>query len=158
MRAIAAVMLLFVLAPGSALAQSLYRCVTPAGAVSIQSDPCPAGSTQVWKRDATPEPERTPEQLAAIAAQQARIEQDARALSRMAGTAHAPLEPTPAPVAAPVATPAPVVAPEPAPPTGPCRSAHEFATTARGHTWLELSDAQRYRMDEWVAQQCRDPE
>ena len=37
------------LAP-AARAEALYRCEDGKGAVSIQSEPCPKGMTQVWKR------------------------------------------------------------------------------------------------------------
>ena len=33
----------------------LYRCVDAAGAASIQSAPCPAGSRTAWVRDTVPE-------------------------------------------------------------------------------------------------------
>ena len=56
------------LAAGPAAAESLYKCTDKQGAVSIQSEPCPAGSTQAWKRDATPEAGPSVEELAARAA------------------------------------------------------------------------------------------
>lgn len=38
-------------------AGALYKCVDAAGHQSFQSQPCAAGSTQAWVRDATPEHE-----------------------------------------------------------------------------------------------------
>ena len=38
---------------------ALYKCVDGSGHTSFQSQPCPAGATQAWVRDATPEPEPT---------------------------------------------------------------------------------------------------
>ncbi|KFN50151.1 hypothetical protein P873_07900, partial [Arenimonas composti TR7-09 = DSM 18010] len=51
-----------VAAPGT-----LYKC-DAGGAITIQSDPCPRGAVEVWRRDATPEAGPTPEELAARAA------------------------------------------------------------------------------------------
>ena len=51
-----------------ARAEALYRCEDGKGAVSIQSEPCPKGMTQVWKRETAPDPEPTPEARAAQAA------------------------------------------------------------------------------------------
>ena len=33
---------------------SLFKCVNAAGVISIQSEACAPGATQVWKRDAAP--------------------------------------------------------------------------------------------------------
>ena len=41
---------------------ALYKCVDTSGHQSFQSQPCPSDATQAWVRDATPEPEPTPEQ------------------------------------------------------------------------------------------------
>ena len=49
-------------------AEALYKCTDAKGFVSIQSEACPKGSTQVWKREATPDPAPSPEELAARAA------------------------------------------------------------------------------------------
>ena len=50
--------------PGSAAPTpatvKLHRCVDAAGAASIQSEPCPAGSRTAWVREATPEPGDAP--------------------------------------------------------------------------------------------------
>lgn len=143
------------LATVGAQASTLYRCMSPTGVDSIQSDPCPKGTTQVWKRDATPELPPSPEK---IAAQQARREQeaaDARALSQVAGTAR----PVPVTVAPPPPAPvvvAPVASVET--PKGPCRRAHEFSADVRAKGWLEMRDDQLRRLDDWVAGECREPE
>lgn len=135
-----------------AWSSSLYRCLGADGNESIQSEPCPKGSKQVWKRDATPQADLTPEQIATLQARRDREAADARALARTAGT----LRETP-PVAAP---PPPVAAPvveTPESPKGPCRRAHEFADAVRAKDWLEMRDDQLRRMDDWVAGQCQPP-
>src|SRR5687767_5673147 len=86
MRLVSVALVLFAVAAPAA-AESLYKCDTD-GAVTIQSEPCPRGSTQVWKRDVTPEAGPTPEEIAAKAAlaaaeaqrlaEQARLAQQAR--------------------------------------------------------------------------------
>lgn len=42
-------------APRAAASVKLHKCVDAAGATSLQSAPCPAGSRTVWTRDVTPE-------------------------------------------------------------------------------------------------------
>jgi len=147
-------LLLSLFAASPAWSSSLYRCVAADGAESIQSDPCPKGSKQVWKRDATPQTAPTPEQVAALQARREREAADAQALARMAGTSRE--VPPPAPVApvVPVATP---VESAPEMPKGPCRRAHEFADAVRGKDWLEMRDDQLRRLDDWVAGQCQPP-
>jgi len=137
-----------------AWSSSLYRCVAADGAESIQSDPCPKGSKQVWKRDATPQTEPSPEQVAALKARREREAADAQALARTAGTLRDPAPPPPPVPVAPVATP--VDAPAEAP-KGPCRRAHELADAIRGKEWLEMRDDQLRRLDDWVAGQCQPP-
>jgi hypothetical protein len=134
-------------------ASTLYKCASANGVDSIQSDPCPKGSTQVWKRDATPEAPPTPEQMAAQQARRDREAADARALSQVAGTAR------PDPVAMAPPTPAPIVAvPVVENPKGPCRRAHEFSADVRAKDWLEMRDDQLRRLDDWVAGECRESE
>lgn len=147
-------LLLSLFAVTPAWASSLYRCVAADGAESIQSDPCPKGSKQVWKRDATPQTEPTPEQVAAQLARREREAADAQALARMAGTLREPAPPPPPAPVAPVATP---VESTPEIPKGPCRRAHEFADAVRGKDWLEMRDDQLRRLDDWVAGQCQPP-
>lgn len=149
----ALVLAVLLLTPVGAHAATLYKCVSATGMDSIQSDPCPKGATQVWKRDATPELPPTPEQMAAQLARRDREAADARALSQVAGTARRD------PVAAAPPPPVPVEAtPVVDAPKGPCRRAHEFATDVRAKEWLEMRDDQLRRLDDWVAGQCRDPE
>lgn len=64
-------------APRSELTEAasgeLYKCVNAQGHLSFQSQPCPSDATQAWVRDATPEPDPSPEQRL----QQARARQAA---------------------------------------------------------------------------------
>ena len=136
-----------------AFAESLYKCDTD-GAVTIQSEPCPRGSTQVWKRDVTPEQGPSAEELSARAAlaaaeaqrlaeqsrlaEQARIDElvrrDDEARARAAeGTARTPAR------------------------KSECTLAHEFADAANAKEWLNLSETQRARLRTWVIEACRDP-
>ncbi|WP_146908157.1 DUF4124 domain-containing protein [Arenimonas daejeonensis] len=147
--------LALVLAAPAVRAEALYKCTDAAGAVSIQSSPCPKGSTQVWKRDATPDPGPTPEQLAARvalaeaeaqrAAEQAR---EAEAL-RLAEEAKREAE------AQRLADEAAGLRPER---KSECTLAHDFADAAAAKPWLQLSDFQQRRLREWVIEQCRDPD
>lgn len=140
-------------AAAPAVAGELYKCDAD-GAVTIQSEPCPRGSTQVWKRDATPEPGPTPEELAAKAAlaqaeaqriaEQARLAEQARIdeLVRRDDEARAR--------AAEASGRIP-------PRKSDCTLAHEFADAANAKEWLNLSETQRSRIRNWVIEQCRDP-
>ena len=47
----------------------LYKCSSAKGAVTIQSDPCPTGSTEIWQRDSTPAPQPTLQQVVANSTQ-----------------------------------------------------------------------------------------
>jgi hypothetical protein len=135
------------LAPGVVQAGSLYKCTDARGQVSIQSSPCPKGSTQDWKRDAAAEAAPTPEQSSARIAQRQRESEEARQLALSAGT----LAPPPAAPPAPVAPPPPE---EPPAAKGPCRRAHELAAEIRKLDVLELGESQLYRLDLWVVDQC----
>lgn len=139
------------LAASPARAEELYKCTDEKGAVAIQSDPCPKGSTQVWKREVVREPEPSPEELAARAelaraeaeraANQARLaeleRQDAQA--RRADAARA---------AAGDATRR----------KSECRLAHEFNDQALAFPRLQLTERQKAVLKEWVVEQCRDPD
>jgi hypothetical protein len=142
-----------VLAAQGAHAATLYKCVGASGLESIQSDPCRKGETQVWKRDATPEAPLSPEQAAALQARRDREAADARAMSEIAGTSRVPAPVVAAPPAPPVVAP-----PVAEMPKGPCRRAREFSDQVRGNSWLDMRDDQLRRLDNWVAEQCRDPE
>lgn len=50
-------------AASSAHAGDLYKCADAKGAETIQTDACPAGSTQIWKRDSAPAPQPTLQQV-----------------------------------------------------------------------------------------------
>lgn len=137
-------------APASAAV--LYKCVLAGGGVVVQSQPCPKGSRQEWRREAAPDPEPTPEQRQQAEARRQQEAEAARSLSLLAGTTRK--EPAPAPPLPP--PPPPPAADAPEAPKGPCRQAHEFAAAARANnSWLELSESQLYRLDEWVARQCQ---
>lgn len=132
----------------------LFKCVDGAGAISIQSTPCAKGSTQAWRRDATPEPPPTPEQAAQA---QAKVERDQRAVRELSQEVERKLKPVPpeAPPARPVRSdedgPEPVVLDAP----DRCAQAQEFAAQLREKTWLLLSDDQVRRLYAWVATQCQ---
>lgn len=137
----------------------LYKCVDAAGVTSIQSVACPSGSTQVWARDATPEPELTPEQAALAEAKLRRDQQTVREQveivdRKMQALAAAKNPPEAAAPAAP--EPAELVAP-----TGEendaCTSAQIFAASFRDKQWLGLTDEQVRRLYVWVAEQCKSP-
>ena len=133
-----------------AAATALYKCVLPSGEVLIQSQPCPKGSQQVWKRDTPPVPQATPQQQQQDELRRQQDANSARELSLLAGTTQ-PQAPPPPP--APPPTP---VENAPEPPKGQCRKAHEFVDALRANNaWLELSEAQLFRADEWAGEQCR---
>jgi hypothetical protein len=147
-------LLLLAVAPAAG-AQSLYKCDAK-GAITIQSESCPAGSVQVWRRDATPDAGPTPEELSARAAlaqaeaeraaEQARIAEENR---RADEALRAAAERAAAAAAVAPATPAR---------KSECTLAHEFSDAVDAKTFLQLSDIQRTRLRDWVADQCRDPD
>jgi len=100
-------LLLLILAP-AVHAGILYKCSDPKGAVTIQSDPCPAGSTEVWKRDSAPAPQQTLQQVVANSAAQ-------KASGTVAPSASASRPPPPpgAPATPPPGAPLPPAAPPP---------------------------------------------
>ena len=63
----------------------LYKCVSPAGAVSIQQAPCTGKDKMAWQRDAPPEYVSSDEQ-ARHNQERLQHDQDARELSHRAGT------------------------------------------------------------------------
>jgi len=138
-----------------AVAGTLYRCTDAQGAVSIQSEPCPRGSTQDWKREAAPEPAPSAEELAARAAlaqaeadrvaEQARLAEEQRLLEqarRDEAARQAALDTSRGPPAR----------------KSECTLAHEFSDAAAAKPWLELTQAQRERIRNWVINECRDPD
>ena len=138
----------------------LYKCVDAAGVISIQSVACPAGSTEAWKRDATPEPALTPEQKAQVEAKNLRDQQTVREQLEIVDRKLRPLAPTPEPVAEPAEGVAPPAAGEPAREVGEsdaCTAAQTFAGSVRDKDWLGLSEDQVRRLYSWVAEQCKAP-
>lgn len=148
-----AILLAMFVSPAAA-AESLYKCDAQ-GAVTIQSEPCPRGSTQVWRRDATPETGPSPEELAARAAlaaaeaerlaESARLAEQQRIAELLRRDDEARLR------AAEVSG---NVRPER---KSECTLAHEFADAANAKEWLNLSQTQRNRLRNWVIEQCKDP-
>ncbi len=135
-------------------AEALYKCIGPEGAVSIQSDPCPKGSTQEWKREATPDPEPTPEELSARAAlaqaEAERIAETARLAEQRRLDASARVEDDKRLRQA-------VASAVPPQRKSDCTLAHDFNDAAAAMPWLELTQQQRERLKRWVIEQCRDP-
>jgi hypothetical protein len=154
MRILRPILFLALLVPSLAAAESLYKC-DAAGAVTIQSEPCPKGSTQVWQRDATPEAGPSAEELAAraalAAAEAQRLAESARAAEqeRIAELLRRDDE-------------ARLRAAEASGSARPerkseCTQAHEFADAANAKEWLNLSETQRDRLRNWVIELCKDP-
>ncbi len=144
-----------VLASPLAAAEALYKCSDPLGAVSIQSEPCPKGSSQVWKREATPDPAPSPEELAArVALAQAeadRIAETARLAEQRRLDAQARADEEKRLREA-------VASDVPPPRKSECTKAHDFHDMAITLAWLDLNQAQREGIKRWVVQQCRDPD
>lgn len=142
-----------------ALAQGnlLYKCVDSAGKVSIQSNACPPGSTQAWRRPATPEPALTP---AGKAAAQAKLERDQQRVRELQDVVDKKFREATSPSMA--APPTAADAAAAAVPAGsspiandPCQVAQAFANSVREKTWFEMSDDQTRRMFAWVQEQCK---
>ena len=133
-----------------AAAESLYKCTDAQGAVSILSQPCPAGSTQVWKRDATPEPGPSVEELAARAAlaeaEARRAAEEAR-LAEAARLARQQEQEAQARAQAAEAAGDPRLKSD-------CTKAHEFSEAALEKDWLRLTEAQQAELRAWVVAQC----
>ncbi|GAB2663237.1 DUF4124 domain-containing protein [Arenimonas aestuarii] len=133
-----------------AVAESLFKCTDAQGAVSILSEPCPAGSTQVWKRDATPEPGPSVEELAARAAlaeaEARRAAEEAR-LAEAARLAEEQRLQAEAQARAEEAAGSPRRKSE-------CTQAHEFSDSVLEKPWLRLTQAQLAELRAWVVAQC----
>lgn len=128
-------------------AESLYKCTDPQGAVTIQSAPCPAGSTQVWRRDATPEPPPSAEELAARAAL-------AEAQAREAAEAARAAELQARAEEARLAREAQAAQAEPQRIKSECTRAHEFQQAALEKEFLRLTEAQQAELRAWVVATC----
>jgi hypothetical protein len=135
----------------------LYKCVDPAGVISIQSTSCAAGWTQAWKRDATPEPAPTPEQAAQAEAKLLRDQQTVREQLEIVDRKFKPAAPEPV---APAPTPEPSAdgaAAKPAIEVDACEAAQNFAGSIRDKQWLGLTEEQTRRLYTWVSEQCTGP-
>lgn len=131
-------------------AESLYKCTDAQGAVSILSQPCPAGSTQVWKRDATPEAGPSVEELAARAAL---AEAEARRAAEQARLAEAARLAEEQRLQAEARARAEDAAGTPRIKSG-CTKAHEFSEAALEKDWLALTEVQQAELRNWVVAQC----
>ncbi len=149
-------LLALLLASPLAGAEALYKCTDAKGFVSIQSEACPKGSTQVWKREATPDPAPSPEELAARAAlaqaEAERVAETARLAEQRRLEAQARVDEDKR-LREAVAN-----AVTPPPRKSECTKAHDFNDLAQQLAWLELTQLQRERMQRWVIEQCRDPD
>jgi len=134
---------------------ALYKCVDAAGVVSIQSESCPAGSTQAWRRDATPEPAPTPEQTAQAEARRQRDQQTVRELSEVVERKLQAASAEPAATAAAPADDAAARAEKAS--VDACQTAQAFAGAVREHAWLALTEDQTRRLYLWLAEQCKTP-
>jgi hypothetical protein len=152
----------------------LYKCVNAKGVVAIQSKPCPAGSTEAWKRASESEPKPTQADIAAAQAREARNRQQ---VSELATEVQRRVdEQTPPPRVDPpqgshlagatnpvegsqLAPKKPLEAEDvPLPQSvsiDGCQSAQGFAASVREKTWIGLTDDQLRRIFGWVADQCR---
>ena len=138
-----------------AAAEALYKCTDPSGAVSIQSEPCPKGSSEVWKREATPDPAPSPEEMAArVALAEAEAERAAET-ARLAELRRADAQ---ARIEEEKRLREAVASAVPAPRKSECTKAHDFNDQAAQLPWLDLNQAQREAIKRWVVQQCRDPD
>ena len=149
----------FALSCGAAVAAEktglLFKCVNPAGVISIQSEACAKGSTEAWRRSAIPEPAPTAAQAEQAEAKRLRDQQTVRELSEIV---ERKLQPQPAPGArrtkpADEAAEAEVEAPA----VDACDAAQVFAASLRDKPWLALTDEQTRRLYGWVAEQCKAP-
>jgi len=138
-----------------AAAEALYKCTDPQGAVSIQSEPCGKGSSQVWKREATPDPEPSPEELAArtalAQAEAQRIAETVRLAEQRRLDAQSRIDDDTRLREA-------VASAVPPPRKSECTKAHDFNDLAGQLAWLELTQAQREGIKRWVVVTCRDPD
>ena len=141
--------LLLLALPLPAAADTLYKCIDPAGITVIQMDPCAKGSKQVWARDSAPEPPPTPEQVAAA---QARAEEQARGRADEEARLRAEEEARRQAAAAP--PPEAAKPPPPPAPVDPCDEAKAFVAQVRAKPWLGLDPGQMQRLYGWVTQEC----
>jgi len=148
--------------PSAAAAEEtkmLYKCVNAKGVSAIQSKPCPAGSTEEWKRAAETEPKPTAQDGAAAQAREAKNQQRVRELSaevsKKLSEQQTPTVIGPTPPATPTPTPTTERTAMPAVAYDNCQAAQAFATAVQEKTWIGLTDDQTRRIFGWVADQCR---
>ncbi len=135
---------LLFLAASQASASALYKCEGPAkDAISIQSDPCAKGAKQVWMRDGTPELPQTNEQLRASQAKQRKDEEDAKALSRTAGTDRK------------ASNTVNYNSSNAETAKQRCSSAKQQAQVIRDRDWRQLTIARLRQLDAWVEAECK---
>jgi hypothetical protein len=151
----------------------LYKCVDAKGITSIQSKPCPKGSTEAWARAAEETRAPTASEIAAQQAREAHNQQQVQELSaevqrRVQEQTPPPrVEPPPGSHLAGATNPregsqlAPVqpasaedVPPPSAMAINNCQAAQAFASAVREKTWIGLTDDQTQRIYGWVADQC----
>ena len=144
---LAAISCLLPVVAGAADRSALFKCIDAAGVTSIQSDACAKGSTQVWRRDATPEPLPTADQAAQAEAKRLRDQQTVRELSEIVERRSRPRPPEPVMEEKPKLQEAKTLT--------ACDSAQEFSASVRDKQWLALSDEQMQRIYRWVAEQCK---
>ncbi|MBW8367038.1 MAG: DUF4124 domain-containing protein [Arenimonas sp.] len=147
--------LALLLASPLAAAQALYKCSDPQGLVSIQSEPCAKGSSEVWKREAAPDPEPSPEELAARAAL---AQAEAQRIAETARLAEQQRLEAQARIADEMRLRDAVASAVPPPRKSECTKAHDFNDLALQLPWLELTQAQREGIKRWVVLTCRDPD
>ena len=141
--------------------KTLYKCVNAKGVSAIQSKPCPAGSTEAWKRAAETEPKATAQDIAAAQAREARNQQQVKELSAEVQRKLAEQQPVPTVVGAtPATTTTTTTSPTPTPELPAvvydnCQAAKAFATSVQEKSWIGLTDDQTRRIYGWVADQCR---
>ncbi|MGY6517574.1 MAG: hypothetical protein ACXIUZ_02560 [Lysobacteraceae bacterium] len=121
------------MACGIAQAQTLYKCVDRSDAVTIQSDPCPAGSRTEWTREVHPN------------------------LQRGNAPARPAASPSPQPAhRSPVTTYTPPRAPSAAEQRrSRCEAARRTAAAERDRYWRTITFERRRQLDDWVRAQCR---
>jgi hypothetical protein len=144
---------------GAEETKMLYKCVNAKGVAAIQSKPCPAGSTEAWKRASEAEPKPSAEQVVAAQQREAQNRQQVRELTvevqRKLAEQQPPTVVGPTPAAPAVPTP---VAERPLAPVvsyDSCQAAQAFATSVQEKSWIGLTDDQTRRIFGWVADQCR---
>ena len=146
---------------GAEETKMLYKCVNAKGVASIQSKPCPAGSSEEWKRASETLPKPSAQEVAAAQQREARNQQQVKELSaevqRKLAAQQTPTVIGPTPPATTTPTPSETLERPLAPAAAydGCQAAQAFATSVQEKTWIGLTDDQTRRIYGWVADQCR---